>query len=91
MVPKLWPSGLGGYLRGLGRAFCRRRPNLRAARFSVKHVASKLMGGATNLEYGISRRRTPTTRDLKEEYHSDDIVTIYFTFDKPVVVFGNLP
>ena len=42
------------------------------------------------MEYGISRRRTPDDTEIRKKNTTvvDDIVTIYFTFDKPVVVFG---
>ena len=66
--------------------------NLRAARFSLLNTSHlKIDGRAPQiLEYGISRRRTPDDTEIRKKNTTvvDDIVTIYFTFDKPVVVFG---
>ena len=86
-------SGLGGYLRKASDApSVDADLDLRAARFSLLNTSHlKIDGRAPQiLEYGISRRRTPDGTEIRKKNTTvvDDIVTIYFTFDKPVVVFG---
>lgn len=86
-------SGLGGYLRKASDApSVDADLNLRPARYSLINTSKIVVDGRPPAitRCGISRRRKDDGSEIRKKNTTvvDDIVTIFFMFDKPVVVFG---